>query len=199
MERRAEFERTTRETQIRGCLQVDGTGKASVGTGIGFVDHMMTAMARHGYLDLDLTVCGDLEVDAHHTVEDIGLALGAALKTCVGNKAGIQRFGWCLLPMDDALVRVALDLGGRPYLVYSVDLAYPEVGGIPCILFREFFQALANSAGMNLHIARLHGDEPHHVFEAVFKAVGKALDQAVSLDPRCDGVPSTKGVLTSAQ
>jgi imidazoleglycerol-phosphate dehydratase len=197
MNRQATVKRTTAETTIELTLNLDGRGQRRIETGLPFLDHMLSAFARHGYFDLDLKARGDLEVDAHHTVEDIGLVLGQAIREAAGDKAGIRRYGWSILPMDDALVRVALDLSGRPYLVYQVDVPVPalELGGIAPILFREFFQALTNSAGLNLHVEKLSGQENHHIFEAVFKSFAKALDSATLLDPRCEGVPSTKGML----
>ncbi len=195
MNREAIAKRKTRETNIELHFNIDGGGQTEVSTGIPFFDHMLEAFGRHGYFDLNLKAVGDLTVDAHHTMEDVGLVLGQALKQAVGDKNGICRYGWCLLPMDDALARVALDLSGRPCLVYDVQTDYPEVGGVNPRLFREFFQALVNSAGINLHIQRLAGAEAHHVFEAVFKGFGKSLDQATKREPRCQGVPSTKDKL----
>ncbi|MFW5894102.1 MAG: imidazoleglycerol-phosphate dehydratase HisB [Verrucomicrobiota bacterium] len=195
MQRSAQFERNTSETQICGSLSLDGVGNARVDTGIGFFDHMLNAWAKHGMFDLELTVRGDLEVDCHHTLEDTGLVLGGALEEALGGKVGIRRFGASVLPMDDALVRVVTDLSGRPYVAYRVALDATEVGGVPLLLFREFFRAFANSANVTVHVDKLAGDEPHHVIEAAFKALGRALDQAKEPDPRVTGVPSTKGTL----
>lgn len=195
MERSAQFERNTNETQIRVSLCVDGRGAATVATGIGFFDHMLQAWAKHGMIDLDLKASGDLQVDPHHTIEDTGLVLGHALGDALGDKVGIRRFGSAVLPMDDALVRVVVDLSGRPYTAYRVPLAAAEVGGVPLVLFREFFRAVATSAGLTVHVDKLAGDEPHHVVEAVFKAFGRAVDEAKGADPRVIGAPSTKGTL----
>lgn len=195
MQRQSDAKRATRETDIRVQLSLDGVGESSVETGLPFLDHMLCAFARHGHVELTVTAKGDLEVDAHHTMEDLGLVLGRAIREAVGDKAGISRFGAALLPMDDALARVVVDLSGRPYLGYRLHVQSDLVGNIPVRLFREFFQALVNEAGLNLHVDLLAGEEEHHIFEAVFKAFGRALDQAFQLDPRCTGVPSTKGVL----
>ncbi len=195
MKRVSTIERQTAETSIRLTLDLDGSGQACVQTGLPFLDHMLSAFARHGYFDLELKAAGDLEVDPHHTIEDVGLVLGQAIRDAAGDKRGICRYGWSILPMDDALVRVALDLSGRPCLVYRVETLSYELGGIPPLLFREFFQALTNTAGLNLHIEKLAGDETHHIFEAVFKGFAKALDAATQPESRCQGVPSTKGVL----
>jgi len=195
MGREATIERVTKETDIRVNVVLDGSGQASVASGIPFFDHMLSAFARHGYFDLDLNAVGDLEVDAHHTMEDIGLVMGQALGEALGDKSGIARFGCSSVAMDEALARVVVDISGRPYLGYRVDTRDSEVGGVNTRLFREYFQALANAAGLTLHIDLLYGEEVHHCLEAVYKAFGRALGQAVGLDPRCTGVPSTKGVL----
>jgi len=195
MQRQSNVERSTQETDIRIGLVLEASGDTSVATGLPFLDHMLTAFARHGHLQLTVACTGDLDVDAHHTMEDLGLVLGRAIREAVGDKAGITRFGAAVVPMDDALARVVIDLSGRPYLAYRVRAAAQQVGGIPVRLFHEFFQALVNTAALNLHVDLLAGEEEHHIFEAVFKALGRALDQAVRLDPRCTGVPSTKGVL----
>lgn len=195
MDRKRDFQRETSETQIRGSLNVDGRGEAEISTGLGFFDHMLMACARHGMMDLELTVTGDLHVDAHHTVEDTGLALGAALADCLGDKAGVRRFGTAFVPMDDALLRASLDLSGRAYLAYRVPIAASEAGGIPVLLFREFFRAFAGAARLTLHLDRLAGDEPHHLLEAAFKAFGRALDEATRLTPGIEGALSTKGTL----
>lgn len=193
--RQADVRRTTRETDIAVKLALDGAGKAAVATGVPFMDHMLGAFARHGYFDLTVKAKGDLEIDAHHTLEDLGLVLGQALKDALGDKAGITRFGAACVPMDDALARAVLDLSGRPYLAWRVKPAAGTAGGVDVRLFREFFQALVNTAGLTLHVDLEAGEEIHHILEAVFKAFGRALAQAVARDPRCTGVPSTKGSL----
>ncbi len=196
MNRKAEKKRETLETRITGALVIDGDGGAQVETGLPFFDHMLDSFARHGGFDLNLSAHGDLEVDPHHTVEDVGLVLGALIKDALGDRRGIKRFGAAYVPMDDALARVVIDLSGRPHMTYKVDLEPVSVGGINVKLFREFFQALTNGAGMNLNINLIDGDEPHHAIEAVFKAFAKALEQAVATDAkRPDKVPSTKGSL----
>lgn len=188
-------ERDTKETQIRLRLAVDGQGTGSIQTGIGFFDHMLDLFTRHGLFDLDVMATGDLQTGAHHTVEDVGICLGIALEQAVGTKAGITRYGSALVPMDEALVQVAVDLSGRPFLAWDVDLPPVAIGTFDALLAVEFFQALANNGRLTLHVRLLAGTNPHHVVEAVFKAVARALDQAVRLDPRSPGVPSTKGVL----
>lgn len=191
----AEVVRTTRETDIRVRLNLDGSGVSRIDTGIPFLNHMLELFARHGFFDLDIVAKGDLEVDFHHTIEDLGLVLGEAIARAAGDKAGIRRYGNFLLPMDETLVLIALDLSGRPCLVYDARPPAPAVNNIDARLFHEFFQALAVKSGMNLHIKQLAGEEVHHVFEAIFKGFGKALDQACSFDPRIEGVLSTKGSL----
>ena len=194
--RRAEITRETTETRIEIALDLDGTGLAEISTGVGFFDHMLHQIARHAMVDLTVRAEGDLHIDDHHTVEDTGLALGQALREALGDKAGIVRYGACLLPMDDALVRCALDLSGRPYLVWDAAPAAPAIGRFDTQLAREFFQALAVQGGITLHLHRLEGFNAHHVVEATFKAFARALRQAVELDPRALGVvPSTKGSL----
>lgn len=187
--------RTTKETDISIRLELDGEGRSEISTGIGFMDHMLTLFARHGNFDLNIEAKGDLEIDCHHTMEDLGLAFGEALANALGDKAGIHRYGDILLPMDEALALVALDLSGRPYLVYDVKPPAAYIKDLDTALFKEFFTALAVKAGMNLHIRMLSGEEVHHVFEAVFKGFGRALCEAVTPDPRVKGIPSTKGVL----
>lgn len=194
-ERFAEIRRTTRETDISVKLTLDGTGVAAVDTGIPFMDHMLTLFAKHGFFDLEVKAAGDLEVDYHHTMEDLGLTLGEALSRALGDKAGIRRYGSFILPMDEALALIALDLSGRPLLVFDVKSPAPMIKDLDVRLFHEFFQALSVKAGMNLHIRLLAGEEVHHVFEAIFKGFAKALDQAVGFDPRVTGVLSTKGTL----
>ena len=187
--------RKTRETEIETVLNLDGSGKSEISTGIGFMDHMLELFARHGKFDLKVKACGDLEVDAHHTMEDLGLVLGTAFAKALGDKAGIRRYGSFLLPMDETLVMVALDLSGRPYLVYDLVPPVEKVGTLDTALFHEFFQAFCVKGGINLHIKLLAGGEVHHIFEAVFKGLARALEQAVSPDPREKGIPSTKGIL----
>lgn len=194
--RNGTVKRTTRETDIAVELVVDGSGRAEVATGIPFFDHMLTLLARHGMLDLKVTCRGDVDVDYHHTVEDVGLAFGEALRQALGDKAGLRRYGCFLLPMDECLVRVALDLGGRAWLGWRVELAQPYVRDLNVQVFREFFRSVTAAAGMNLHVVLEVGDEAHHAIEAVFKGFARALDQAVQVDPRLGGaVPSTKGSL----
>ncbi len=193
--REVEVARKTKETDIVVKINLDGNGKASVSTGIPFINHMLELFARHGFFDLDVKAVGDIEIDYHHTMEDLGLVLGEAIAKALGDKAGIRRYGHCILPMDESLALVALDLSGRPYLVYDLIPPATLVKDIDTALFREFFQALCVKSGMNLHIQLMKGEEVHHVFEAVFKSFAKALDQAVSFDARIDGVLSTKGSL----
>jgi imidazoleglycerol-phosphate dehydratase len=197
-QRIAEKTRNTAETRIRLNLNIDGSGKASIDTGIPFFDHMLTLFARHGLFDLELKAEGDLSVDYHHTVEDVGLVLGQVVKAALGEKRGIARYGFFILPMDETLARVALDLSNRPAFVYKVAVPEAMVRDFNIMLVREFFQAFANEAGCNLHIALEYGEEPHHVAEAIFKCFAKALDRATQLDPRLgDAVPTTKGTLSS--
>ncbi len=195
MERKAVIERKTAETEIAMNLNLDGTGKAAVKTGVGFLDHMFTGFARHGYFDLELKASGDLEVDAHHTVEDCGIVLGNAIEKALGDKKGISRYGYFILPMDETLVLCSIDLCGRPYFFMDASFKGDFVGDMDTQLVKEFFYAVSYSGAMNLHIRVLAGDNDHHMIEAMFKAFGKALDMAVSLEPRCVDVPSTKGSL----
>lgn len=194
-DRHAEVSRMTGETDIAIKLNIDGSGEAQIDTGIGFLDHMLYSFARHGMFDLEVSVKGDLEVDCHHTIEDTGIVLGEAIRAAVGDKKGICRFGNCILPMDEALVLCALDLSGRPYLRYDLNLTVPRVGTFDTEMVREFFYAISYSAGMNLHVKQLDGDNNHHIIEAAFKAFAKALDQATTYDPRIQDVLSTKGSL----
>ncbi|KIC48402.1 MULTISPECIES: imidazoleglycerol-phosphate dehydratase HisB [Tateyamaria] len=188
--------RTTAETDISVSLNLDGTGTYDNETGVGFFDHMLDQLARHALIDMTVRCKGDLHIDDHHTVEDVGIAIGQALSQAVGNKKGIQRYGSCLLPMDDALVRAALDLSGRPFLVWNVDLPTPKIGTFDTELVREFFQALSTHGGITLHVDMLHGLNSHHIAEAAFKAVARALRVALEVDPRtADAIPSTKGSL----
>ena len=194
-ERIGSIQRKTKETQIDVRIGLDGKGTFGGQTGIGFFDHMLSGFARHGFFDLEVSVKGDLEVDGHHTVEDTGIVLGQAIADALGTKEGIRRYGHFLLPMDDALVLCAVDLCGRPYLNFDYTSPTEKIGDLDTQLIREFFYALSWSAGMNLHIKVLDGINSHHVAEAVFKAFGKALDAAVSKEPRVTGVLSTKGTL----
>lgn len=190
-------ERETRETRIRLTLDLDGEGRAEVKTGIGFFDHMLTAFARHGLFDLSVCVDGDLEVDGHHTVEDTGLVLGAAVREALGDKAGIERFGHAYVPMDESLVLAAVDLSGRPFLAFEgFCFDVPAVGSFDTPLTQEFFRAFVNECGCNLHLRALACGNAHHVIEAAFKATGRALRAAVAKDPRIKGIPSTKGTLS---
>ncbi len=188
-------ERSTKETTIKLELTLDGSGNYEVQTGVGFFDHMLTHIAKHGFLDLKVSARGDLEVDAHHTVEDVGIVFGQALKKALADKTGISRYGHAIIPMDEALALVALDLSGRPFLNFKADLGKGQLGTFDLELVKEFFQAVSVQAGMNLHIRLLDGDNLHHCAEAIFKAFGRALAAAVQLDERIKGVPSTKGVL----
>ena len=193
--RKGEVIRETSETQISMNLELDGQGSSDISTGVGFLDHMLELFARHGLFDLEVQCKGDLKVDAHHTVEDVGICLGLAVKEALGSAKGIRRYGWVVLPMDEALATVALDLGGRPYLAVSLPTLDGDIGGFAMELLPEFFQAFCNNAGANLHIRVDAGRNRHHMAEAIFKAFSKALDQAVTIDPRVQGVPSTKGKL----
>ena len=195
MRRAATVERTTAETSITILIDLDG-GDSSSSTGVPFFDHMLDQLGRHGRVGLEVRASGDLEIDAHHTVEDVGLALGDALRKAVGDKRGIRRYGDALVPMEEALAQVALDISGRPLLVYDADIPAEAIGQFDTILTEEFLHALARSAGLTLHVRLLAGKNPHHCVEAIFKAVARALGEAVSIDPRAgDEIPSTKGVL----
>ena len=194
-ERYAKAVRKTKETDITLELKIDGSGIANIDTGIGFFDHMLNSFVRHGFFDMNLTVKGDLEVDSHHTVEDTGIVLGQAIKEAIGDKAGIRRFGSFLLPMDESLVLCALDLSGRPFLVYDLDLTVERLGTMDTELVKEFFYAVSYGCGMNLHIKQIHGANNHHIVEAAFKAFAKALDEATKYDERIQWVLSTKGAL----
>lgn len=194
--RKSQITRKTAETEIDVTVDLDGTGQYDNETGVGFFDHMLDQLARHSLIDMRVRCKGDLHIDDHHTVEDVGIAIGQALRDAVGDKKGITRYGACLLPMDDALVRAALDLSGRPFLVWNVDLPTPKIGTFDTELVREFFQALSTHGGITLHVDALHGFNSHHIAEAAFKAVARALRDAVETDPRkADAIPSTKGAL----
>jgi imidazoleglycerol-phosphate dehydratase len=193
--RNAEICRKTNETDIRVQLDIDGTGIRSIDTGIGFFDHMLDLLTRHGLFDLTLTAKGDLNVDEHHTVEDVGIALGEAFAAAVGDKAGISRYATQFVPMDEALAFASVDFSGRPFLQYCVDCPDAAVGGVPSQLFEEFFRAFSSAAKLTLHVTALYGVNTHHMLEAAFKATGRALRFALEKDPRSPGIPSTKGVL----
>jgi len=195
-ERRAAVRRHTQETQIRVAIDLDGSGRAELATGIPFLDHMLHQIARHGLLDLEIHAQGDLEIDAHHTVEDIGITLGQAFAQSLGDKTGIQRYGHAYVPLDEALSRVVVDLSGRPGLVYAVDYPRAFIGNFDVDLLHEFFQGFVNHAELTLHIDNLRGRNAHHIAETIFKACGRALRMAVSPDPRQGGIPSTKGTLS---
>jgi imidazoleglycerol-phosphate dehydratase len=195
MERIAEVSRDTKETQITVRLNIDGTGISHVDTGIGFFNHMLEGFARHGLFDLDIKCKGDTWVDSHHSIEDCGIVLGTAIKEAIGDKAGIKRYGSCILPMDESLVLCAVDLCGRPYFVYDAAFKGEKCGEMDTQMVREFFYAVSYAAGMNLHIKEFYGENDHHVAEAMFKAFAKALDQATQPDERISGVLSTKGVI----
>lgn len=193
--RAAEIDRQTRETKIRLRLGLDGVGRAEIKTGVGFLDHMLELFARHALMDLEVACEGDLQVDAHHTTEDVGLCLGQALDRALGDRAGIRRYGHVVLPMDETLVTVAIDLGGRPYWVWNAPMPSPRVGDFDTELVADFWQAFTTQGRLNLHVLLHHGRNAHHVSEAIFKGLARALRDACELDPRAAGVPSTKGVL----
>jgi imidazoleglycerol-phosphate dehydratase len=195
--RTAKVSRKTKETDIVAAVALDGSGKAEIATGIGFLDHMLEQLARHSLIDITVTAKGDLHIDQHHTAEDVGIALGQALREALGDRAGIARYGDVHLPMDEALTRCAVDVSGRPYLVWKVAFSRDKVGDFDTELFKEFFQAFAQNGGLTLHIENLYGDNNHHIAETCFKALARALRLAVAIDPRQgDRVPSTKGSLT---
>jgi imidazoleglycerol-phosphate dehydratase len=196
MKRNSKIDRKTKETEIHLKLNLDGTGLSSVDTGIPFMDHMLTLFTAHGFMDMELTARGDTEIDDHHTVEDLGICLGSALSEALGDKRGIKRYGMATIPMDETLIRVVIDISNRPILSYRVPLKKRTTGTFDVSLMKEFFRALVINAGITMHIDLLAGEEPHHISEAIFKASGRALDQASSLEDRLDGsVPSTKGLL----
>lgn len=195
-DRTATVERNTLETQIRVSINLDGRGDRQLEIGVPFLEHMLDQIARHGLIDLSIQATGDLHIDAHHTVEDVGIVLGQALTRAIGDKTGIRRFGQAYVPLDEALSRVVVDLSGRPGLEYNVDYPRARIGSFDVDLFREFFQGVVNHAGMTVHVDNLRGRNAHHVAETVFKAFGRALRMACELDPRLEGItPSTKGLL----
>ena len=194
--RQASISRKTRETSIDIAVNVDGAGKADIETGVGFFDHMLDQLARHSLIDMTIRAKGDLHIDDHHTVEDVGIALGEALRRAIGDKRGIARYADCLLPMDETLTRVALDVSARPFLVFDVAFPTEKIGAFDTQLVREFFQALAMNAGLTLHVATLYGANSHHIAESCFKGVARALGAALAVDPRqAERIPSTKGAL----
>ncbi|MGE0765106.1 MAG: imidazoleglycerol-phosphate dehydratase HisB [Hyphomicrobiaceae bacterium] len=197
MTRTATIERTTKETSVKATVNLDGTGASRISTGVGFFDHMLEQLARHGLIDIDLEAKGDLHIDFHHTVEDCGIALGQAIAKALGDKAGISRYASVDLPMDEALTRVAIDVSGRPYLVWRVEFSRPKLGEMDTELFREWFQAFAQNAGITLHVESVYGENNHHIAETCYKGLARALRAAVAPDPRQAGrVPSTKGSLS---
>ncbi len=197
MTRTATIERTTKETAIKATVNLDGTGIFRIATGVGFLDHMLEQLARHGLIDIELEAKGDLHIDFHHTVEDCGIVLGQAVAKALGDKAGITRYASVDLPMDEALTRVAIDVSGRPYLIWRVEFTRPKLGEMDTELFREWFQAFAQNAGITLHIENVYGDNNHHIAETCYKGLARALRTAVAPDPRQAGrVPSTKGSLS---
>jgi imidazoleglycerol-phosphate dehydratase len=195
MGREAVIERSTKETSIVVRLDIDGTGRTDVSTGVPFFDHMLEALARHGLFDLAVSAKGDLEVDAHHTVEDVGICIGGAIVEALGDKRGIRRFGSSAVPMDEALVLAAVDVSGRGSLTYDIEVPIELIGTFDTTLAKEFFAALATNAGITVHLHEVDGENAHHIIEAAFKALARALRDALELDPRVDGVPSTKGSL----
>ncbi|HWH14229.1 MAG TPA: imidazoleglycerol-phosphate dehydratase HisB [Miltoncostaeaceae bacterium] len=195
MSRAADAHRTTGETDVRVRIDLDGAGRADVGTGVGFFDHLLTLFARHALVDLEVAARGDLETGSHHTVEDVGITLGQVVDRALGDRAGIERYGWALLPMDECLVQAAVDVSGRPFIACDVPLPFGVVGGFETDLLEEFLRALAVNARLTLHVRLLAGANPHHVIECAVKAVARALQAAVRPNPRVSGVPSTKGSL----
>ena len=191
----AEIERNTKETQIQLKIDLDGTGRSTISTGLGFFDHMLTLLSAHSKVDLDLSVNGDLEVDGHHTVEDVGIALGQAFVAALGDKRGLRRYGFFMLPMDETLAETAIDFSGRPCLVYNAHFPVERVGQFDLELVHEFWQGFANAAACNLHINVRYGQNGHHISEGIFKSTARAIRMAVELDPRQTGIPSTKGTL----
>ena len=195
--RRATIDRQTKETRITASLDLDGTGAYDVATGVGFLDHMLEQLARHSLIDIELKAEGDLHIDFHHTVEDCGIAIGQALAKALGDKRGITRYASVHLPMDEAMTRVAIDVSGRPYLIWDVTFTRPKLGEMDTELFREWFQAFAQNAGITLHVANLYGENNHHIAETCYKGLARALREAIAIDPRqAQRVPSTKGTLS---
>lgn len=195
MPRSVNMTRETKETNIKMTLDLDGTGRYNINSGVGFFDHMMTHIAKHGFFDLDLSCVGDLQIDCHHSIEDIGIVMGKCISEAVGNKEGIKRYGSAIIPMDETLVLCALDLSGRPYLNFDANLTVMRLGDMDVEMVEEFFRAVSVHAGMNLHIKVLDGKNNHHIIEGIFKAFANALDTATSMDPRIVGARSTKGML----
>jgi len=193
--RTADISRQTKETKVRVAVNLDGSGRASVHSGVGFFDHMLDLLSRHSLIDLEVNAEGDLQVDAHHTVEDVGIVLGQALEKALADKRGIHRYGWAIVPMDESLAQVAIDLSGRPAFVFNVNFKGETIGNFPVELIEEFLKAVSVNAKMNLHVTVPYGSNNHHIAEAIFKAAARALRQAVTHDPRSDDVPSTKGSL----
>jgi len=194
--RTATVERRTKETQIKVALNLDGTGDYSVDTGIGFLDHMLEQLSRHSLIDLEVAAKGDLHIDFHHTTEDTGIAIGEAVAEALGRREGITRYGAAFIPMDETLTRVTLDVSNRPYLIWKVDFSRPKLGEMDTELFKEWFQAFAQAAGITLHVENIYGENSHHIVESCYKGLARALRQAIDIDPRkSDAVPSTKGVL----
>jgi imidazoleglycerol-phosphate dehydratase len=197
--RQASVERKTKETRVRVVLNLDGTGQYRISTGIGFLDHMLEQLSRHSLIDLDVEASGDLHIDYHHTTEDTGLAVGEAVRQALGDRTGVARWGDALIPMDETLTRVALDASNRPYLVWKVAFSKPKLGEMDTELFKEWFQAFAQSAGVTLHVENLYGENNHHIVESCYKGLARALRSAVAIDPRkSDAVPSTKGTLSGS-
>ena len=195
MSRTATIERVTKETRIKLSLDLDGAGQATVSTSVPFLDHMLNLFTRHGHFDLQVEASGDIDIDFHHTVEDIGIVMGEAFKQALGEKKGIRRYGQASVPMDETLASVAVDISGRPYLVYNVNLPKVKIGEFDVELAREFFQAFANHCGINLHINVMYGSNMHHIIEACYKAFARAMDTGTQIDARVDGIMSTKGML----
>ena len=195
--RTATVERKTKETKIKGQVALDGTGRSEISTGIGFLDHMLDQLAKHSLIDISLQAKGDLHIDFHHTTEDTGYVIGAAVAKALGDRAGIQRYGSAMIPFDETLTQVSVDVSNRPYLVWKVNFSRPKLGEMDTELFKEWFQAFAQSAGVTLHIENLYGDNNHHIVESCFKGLARALRQAIEIDPRrAAAVPSTKGTLS---
>ena len=194
--REALVERKTKETSISCKLLLDGTGKSKINTGIGFLDHMLEQVARHGLLDIELKAEGDLHIDMHHTTEDIGIVMGTAIKEALGDKAGIRRFSHIIIPMDEALTQISLDISGRPYLRWAVNLRSPKIGEMDSELFKEWFYAFAHNSDMTLHIENLHGSNAHHIIESCYKGLARCIREAIAIDPLTSGsIPTTKGIL----